>query len=107
MLSSFGTAPGAFDDGPPNGPWSTRPTKCTKGGDHVQGSGGGLKEATASPAGRGAAETCRDEVPERQYGNRFLLATMRDPINHFLGGWAECGNRGKIPNKAAYCTLMG
>ena len=32
-------------------------------------------------------------VPQWKVGNRHLFATVRDPIDHFLSGWAECGKR--------------
>ena len=64
MLSSFGTAPGAFDDGPPNGPWSTRPTRCTRAtatcplpGRHT------MKTAVVRPLQRRAPPASRRRPP--------------------------------------------
>jgi len=38
-------------------------------------------------------QTRAGHVPQWSVGNRSLMTLVRDPIDHFLSGWAECGYR--------------
>jgi len=38
-------------------------------------------------------QTHHGHIPQWGVGNRSLMTLVRDPIDHFLSGWAECGYR--------------
>jgi hypothetical protein len=40
-------------------------------------------------------QTGSRHVEKKEVGERILVATLRDPIDRFLSGWAECGERNK------------
>ena len=40
-----------------------------------------------------AVQTGQKHVRQPDVGNRSLLTTVRDPLERFLSGWAECGGR--------------
>jgi len=51
------------------------------------------------------AQLGRDHVRPSQVKNRGLLATLRDPIDHFLSGWSECGTRHEVPHTSIDSTF--
>ena len=65
---------------------------------HIFKNGGSSVEAQL---GRGPLSHIRPS----QVKNRGLLATLRDPIDHFLSGWSECGTRHGLPHISADSTF--
>ena len=56
-----------------------------------------LIRSNTKEEGQETKKTVNLHIVYHKVGARTVIATIRDPIDHFLSGWAECGKRGNLP----------